>query len=119
MEERKDDFLQRRKHLASMSDTRLKEYFYELADKMIEPLLVLGYENTSKSIERSILLRMGFSSLQAKDIVNLLDDNDLLKKGAGHCIYAINKDLGIELNRAGDDIIEGKHIDFLKEYFKQ
>ena len=32
MEERKDDFLQRRKHLASMSDTRLKEYFYELAD---------------------------------------------------------------------------------------
>lgn len=117
MKERKDDYLQRKTHLEKLNDEQLKSYFYELADKIVDPLLELGYLNTSRSIERSILLRMGFSSLQAKEIVIILDDNDLLRKGAGHCIFAISKEKGINISIAGEDIISGKHIEFLKGYF--
>ncbi|PAT02533.1 ornithine aminomutase [Candidatus Izimaplasma bacterium ZiA1] len=117
MIERKDDYLQRREHLKSMSDSELKKYFFELADKLVDPLLDLGFKNTTKSIERSILLRMGFSSIQAKEIVEIISEIDLMSKGAGHCIYAISKkyDLGIE--EAGSELINGKHVEFLMEYF--
>lgn len=118
MKERKDDFNERRKHLKHMSDQELKDYFYELSAKIIDPLVEDGYKNTSPSIERSILLRMGFSSIQAKAIVNILHEHDLLKKGAGHCVYKISKDKNIKIITAGVEIQEGKHIDYLKEVFK-
>ena len=67
--ERKDDFKTRRLHLADLSDSEIKERFWSLAEQIVDPLLDLGYKNTSPSIERSILLRMGFSSLEAMAIL--------------------------------------------------
>jgi D-ornithine 4,5-aminomutase subunit alpha len=39
---REDDFTQRRKHLANLSDEELKQRFWELAEKSVEPLLELA-----------------------------------------------------------------------------
>ena len=64
--ERKDDFQERRKHLADLSETELEERFWKLAEELIDPVVELARKNTSPSIERSILLRMGFSSVEAK-----------------------------------------------------
>jgi D-ornithine 4,5-aminomutase subunit alpha len=55
MKERIDDYQNRREHLKNMSDQELKAYFLELSDKIVDPLLDLAYNHTSKSIERSVL----------------------------------------------------------------
>ncbi len=115
MKERKDDYQERRKHLENMSDDELKKYFFELADKIVDPLVEMGRNHTSKSIERSVLLRMGFSSIEAKEVVDKLAENDLLSKGAGHCVYRLSKDKEMEIRKAGILLAEGEHIDYLKE----
>ncbi len=118
MKERKDDYSTRRKQLKTMSDQELKEYFYKLSEQIVQPLIEQGYKNTSPSIERSVLLRMGFSSIQAKAIVNILHEHDLLRKGAGHCVFKVSKEKAQDIIQSGIEIQEGKHIDFLKEVFK-
>ena len=91
MKERIDDFELRRQHLKGMTQAELKAYFIELSEKIVDPLLDLAYKNTSKSIERSILLRMGFNSIEAKAIVDTLNEKNLLRKGSGHCVYLVAK----------------------------
>ena len=66
---RADDFETRRQHLRAMSDEELKAYFWKLAQQTVDPLLEYGRTHTTPSVERSVLLRMGFSSLEAKPIV--------------------------------------------------
>ena len=118
MKERNDDFEVRRQHLKDMSDPELKAYFLELSDKLVDPLLDLAYKNTSKSIERSVLLRMGFSSIDAKTIVDILDENNLLCKGAGHSVFILSKNKNLSLEKAGELISNGVEINYLLEYFK-
>ena len=118
MKERIDDYSTRSKHLKSLSDAELKAYFLELADKIVDPLLDLAYKNTSKSIERSVLLRMGFSSIEAKGIVEILSENNLLRKGTGHCVFVVAKNKAIDIHEAGLLIQNGDEIDYLMEYFK-
>ncbi len=117
MKERNDDFNTRRKKVKSMSDTELKKYFYELSEKIVDPLVDMGYKYTSKSIERSVLLRMGFSSIEAKAIVDKLGEYDLLKKGAGHCVFKLSKAKQIDIKSAGLEISDKDGIDYLKEVF--
>jgi len=118
MKERKDDYLTRREHLKNMSDQELKAYFLELSDKIVDPLLDIAYHHTSKSIERSILLRMGFSSIEAKAIVEVLSEHDLLRKGAGQCVYLVSKNKDISIHDAGLLIQNNDEINYLMEYFK-
>ena len=66
---REDDFPVRRQHLAGLSDQELQERFWQLAQELVAPLVELARTHTSPSIERSVLLRMGFSSLEASAIV--------------------------------------------------
>lgn len=117
MKERVDDFSVRREHLKTMSDVELKTYFHELAEKIVNPLYDLAYENTSKSIERSVLLRMGFSSIEAKAIVDNLDEKNLLRKGAGHSVYLLSKTRNISIREAGELLINGEGLEYVKEYF--
>lgn len=117
MKERRDDFSIRREHLKNMSDEQLKAYFLELSDKLVDPLLKLAYTNTSKSIERSVLLRMGVSSIDAKVIVDKLDEKDLLRKGAGHCLFILSKDKNISLDEAAKLILEDDGLEYVLEYF--
>jgi D-ornithine 4,5-aminomutase subunit alpha len=118
MKERIDDFEVRRQHLKGMSDAELKAYFLKLSDKLIDPLLDLAYKNTSKSIERSVLLRMGFNSLEAKGIVDILNEKNLLKKGAGHCVYLVSQKNSIDIHDAGLLIQNGDELDYLMERFE-
>ena len=75
---RKDDFEERRKHLANFSDEELYQRFWQLTEKVVDPLLELGRKHTTPSIERSVLLRMGISSLDAKPIVEGCIDRGLM-----------------------------------------
>jgi D-ornithine 4,5-aminomutase subunit alpha len=117
MKERNDDFVKRREHLKNMSDSELKNYFFNLTQEIVEPLVDMGKHYTSKSIERSVLLRMGFSSIECKEIVDQLHDNHLLSKGAGHCVYRVAKDKKIPLRDAGKALAKGNQIVYLREVF--
>jgi D-ornithine 4,5-aminomutase subunit alpha len=105
---RNDDYLERRAHLADLSDKQLEERFWELANKLVDPLLQMGYEYTSPSVERSVLLRMGFSSIEAKAIVEGCMEHDLMSHGAGHVVYRLAKERNMELRDAGVALADGK-----------
>jgi len=106
--ERADDFEKRRAHLADMSDERLKDYFWELVDKIIQPLVEEAGGHTSPSIERSVLLRMGFSSLEAKTLVTMIGDRGLLGTGAGRVVYTAAEAAGVDVRTAGLRLLDGE-----------
>lgn len=108
---RKDDFEKRRQHLANLSDEELKQRFWDLANQVVEPLLELARTHTSPAIERSVLLRMGFSSIEAKAIVDKVLDYGLIGKGAGHVVYKAAKIHNISIREAGLGLIDGKYWD--------
>jgi D-ornithine 4,5-aminomutase subunit alpha len=105
---REDDFLARRSKLSGMSQDQLRDHFWSLAEKIVDPLLALGFENTSPSVERSVLLRMGFSSLEAKPIVEEAVSRNLLGHGAGNIVYRLSKSRNLSLREAGLSLSEGR-----------
>ena len=64
-EPRPDDFDTRRAHLRDLSDEELHARFWVLADRIVAPLVDEARTHTTPSIERSVLLRMGLSSVEA------------------------------------------------------
>lgn len=116
--QRKDDFEVRREKLKGFSDKELKERFWDLANKVVEPMVEMAREYTSPSIERSILLRMGFNSLQAKAIVNKCLKLDILGKGAGHIVLRLAKEENIPYKEAGKKLASGELIEKVKRIFK-
>lgn len=115
---REDDFEIRRKKLENLSDEELKAKFWDDIEKIVDPLLELARTHTSPSIERSILLRMGFSSIEAKPLVDGAVDRGLIGHGVGHVVYRIAKDKGLDIRTAGLELIEGKHWDEAVSIFK-
>ncbi len=115
---REDDYQNRRKALAELSDEALKEKFWALAEQTVEPLLELAKTHTSPSIERSVLLRMGFSSIEAKPLVEGAIDRGLMGKGVGHIVYRIAKENNLSIRDAGLALIEGKYWDQVSVIFK-
>ena len=115
---REDDFSTRRKHLNNLTDEELKNRFWELAEKLVDPMLDLAKTHTTPSIERSVLLRMGFSSIEAKPLVDGAIDRGLIGKGVGHLVYKISQEKNISIRQAGEEMIEGNHWDTLMEIFK-
>ncbi|MBN1883213.1 MAG: ornithine aminomutase subunit alpha [Deltaproteobacteria bacterium] len=105
--ERADDFEKRRAHLADMSDERLKDYFWELVNTIIQPLVEEAKGHTSPSIERSVLLRMGFSSLEAKALVTMITDRGLLGSGAGRVVYRAAEAADVDVRTAGLKLLDG------------
>jgi D-ornithine 4,5-aminomutase subunit alpha len=116
--QRQDDFNERRKKFDGMSDEALYKYFWELTEKVVEPLLELGRKNTSPSIERSVLLRMGFSSPDTKAIVNGCIDRGLLGKGAGHVVYKLALSRNISVKEAGALLANGEGWDEASALFR-
>ena len=115
---REDDFEQRRVHLADLTDEQLKDKFWSLTEQVVDPLLDLARTHTSPSIERAVLLRMGFSSLEAQPLVNAAIDRGLIGHGVGHVIYKISKEKNLPLRQAGLELMEGKHWDDAITLFK-
>ena len=115
---RADDYMERRAHLANLSDQELYERFWSLASDIVDPLLDLGRKNTSPAIERSVLLRMGFSSIEAKAIVDGVIDRGLMGKGAGHVVYKLAKSKDISVRDAGVALAAGNMWQEAADLFK-
>ena len=115
---REDDYLSRRDHLAGLTEEELKQLFWAKIDQLVEPLMTLAQENPSPSIERSVLLRMGFSSIEADGLVDLAMDRGLLGYGAGHAVFLASKLSGFDVRTAGLQMIEGQHWDAVTEQLK-
>jgi D-ornithine 4,5-aminomutase subunit alpha len=98
--------------------SQLKDKFWALVEEIVDPLLELAEKNTSPSIERSVLLRMGFSSLEAKPLVDGAVDRGLMGHGVGHVVYKVAKEKNLDVHTAGLELIEGKHWDDAVKMFK-
>ena len=96
----------------------LYQRFWELTDQVVDPLLELGRKNTTPSVERSVLLRMGVSSLDCMPIVNHAMDHGLMGKGCGHCVYKLSKMEDISIREASIKLAKGEGWDKLVEAFK-
>ncbi len=115
---RADDFQERRKHLAGMTDQELYDHFWAVTSQVVDPLIELGKKNTTPSIERAVLMRMGISSQKTQAIVEGCMDKGLMGKGAGHCVYKLAKAKDISMREAGDLLAEGKGWDEVAALFK-
>lgn len=105
---RVDDFEKRRAHLKNLSDEELNERFWELTEKAVKPMVELASSHTSASIERSVLLRMGFSSIEAGDIVKEGTAWNLLGKGMGNVVLTYADIESIGYLEAGRKLASGK-----------
>lgn len=101
-----------------MSDQELYEHFWAVTGQVVEPLIELGKKNTTPSVERAVLMRMGISSQKTQAIVEGCMDKGLMGKGAGHCVYKLSKAKNISLSEAGDILAEGKGWDEVAALFK-
>ena len=115
--ERADDFAERRKHLAELSEEELEQRFWKLTEQLVDPMLDLARTHTSPSIERSVLLRMGFSSGEAKAIVEQAIDRELIGKGAGHVVYAVANEEKLSIRDAGLKLMHGELWETAERYF--
>ena len=106
--DRPDDFEERRAHLESMSDQELHAYFWELVDRIVTPLIEEARTHTSPSIERSVLLRMGFSSIESRQLVELIHRRGLLGHGAGQLVLELAKSRGTTVREAGEALLQGE-----------
>ena len=114
---RSDDYEVRREHLKDLTDAQLEQRFWELTNKVVDPLMEYGYKNTTPAVERSILLRMGFSSLEVKPIVDGVMNKGLMGKGAGNIVWRLSSKLNISVREAGLALAEGKHWDIVDTLF--
>ena len=56
-----------------------------------------------------MLLRMGFSSIEAKDLVAQIHTRGLLGQGAGRLVLALSQVQGISVREAGMALLEGRY----------
>ena len=115
---RDNDFEQRRQHIAHLTDQELYDRFWELTAQVVDPLLELGRKNTTPSVERAVLLRMGVSSLDTQKIVEGCMDRGLMGHGAGHVVYKVSQDKGISIREASIKLAEGEYWDDAVALFK-
>lgn len=118
MKPRNDDFNERRKHLKSMTDQELKAYFEKLTDQIIDPMLELAHDHTTPAIERSVLMRMGFSSLEAKALTEKMMEHHLLAHGAGHVVLKYAKTYNLLIRDAGMKLMDTSEMLKMVEVFK-
>ncbi|WP_371365269.1 D-ornithine 4,5-aminomutase subunit alpha [Sporomusa rhizae] len=115
--QRQDDFIERRARVAALSDAELKERFWQLTEQVVQPLVDLAFTHTSPSVERSVLLRMGFSSIEAKEIVDKCVEQELLGKGAGHAVWRLSHLENIPLRKAGLRLAQGLGWERLQQFW--
>ncbi|MBU5591476.1 ornithine aminomutase subunit alpha [Clostridium sp. MSJ-4] len=115
---REDDFEKRREHLKDLTNEELYERFWSLTEEIVKPMVDLAYTHTSPSIERSVVLRMGFSSLEAKEIIEYGTKWNLLGKGMGNVILTYAKLKGTGYIKAGKELAKGIGWDIVSEDMK-
>lgn len=105
---RPDDFDQRRRHLQGLSDAELHAEFWRLVDAIVAPLVDEARTHTTPSIERSVLLRMGCSSLEAKALVQRFAERGLLGHGAGRLLLGVTTAHGVTPRQAAQALLEDR-----------
>jgi D-ornithine 4,5-aminomutase subunit alpha len=108
---RADDFASRRARLRDLSDEALRARFWSLVEQIVAPLVEEARTHTTPSIERSVLLRMGFSSLEAGKLVSELSRRGLLGRGAGRVVLELSQRRGLSPREAGLALLEDRHWD--------
>jgi D-ornithine 4,5-aminomutase subunit alpha len=84
-----EHFAERRAALAHLSADELRQRFWSAAREVVSPLVEMARTHTTPSIERSVLMRMGATSLEAQAIVERCLDIGLMGKGAGHVVLRV------------------------------
>jgi len=107
--ERRDDFDSRREHLRELSDDELHGRFWDIVNQIVEPLIEEARTHTTPSIERSVLLRMGLSSMEAKELVDGLAARRLLGHGAGRLLLKLAGAKGITVREAAEALLGGQY----------
>ena len=75
----------------------------------VAPLIEEARTHTTPSIERSVLLRMGFSSTEAQTLVERMNQRGLLGHGAGRLVLELAKAKGISVRAAGIALLAGDY----------
>lgn len=117
--ERSDDFKARRKHLENLTEEELEKRFWQLTEQLMDPVMDLAVTHTTPSIERSVLLRMGFSSLEADSLVKQVLEHGLISKGAGHVVYKVARELNLPVREAGRILGSGQKWDTAGKLFPE
>jgi D-ornithine 4,5-aminomutase subunit alpha len=118
MESKKENNQERRKRINKLNDEELYNYFWELTDKIIDPIIKLSETSTSPSIERSVILRMGFSSIVATQIVDHALKKNLLGKGVGKLILKYSEIRQVDYLSAGLELSKGEGWKQLIDVYK-
>ncbi len=105
--ERPDDFKARRTRLRELSDEELHARFWSLVDELVKPLIAEARTHTTPSIERSVLLRLGFSSMEAATLVEQMRRRSLLGHGAGGLVLKLAQRKGVTVHEAGASLLAG------------
>lgn len=92
---REDTYLKVRGHLAELTDEQLEARFWELAQRVVDPMVELARTHTSPSIERSVLMRMGVDSPTCMAVVGECEKRGLLGHGCGHVVWYYADHLGV------------------------
>ncbi len=106
---RPDDFEGRRVRLRGLSDEALRARFWSRVAQIVEPLVEEARTHTTPSIERSVLLRMGFASFEARDLVARMAERGLLGHGVGRLVLELSERLGVPPREAGLALLDGRH----------
>ncbi|MBU3090486.1 ornithine aminomutase subunit alpha [Clostridium sp. CM028] len=115
---REDDFEKRREHLKGLTNDQLYERFWSLTNQVVKPMVDLAYTHTSPAIERSVVLRMGFSSMQAQPIISYAAKWNLIGKGIGNVILTYAKLKNMDYLKAGAELSKGIGWDIVSEKMK-
>jgi D-ornithine 4,5-aminomutase subunit alpha len=108
---REDTFEHERAHLADLSDEELENRFWALTRQITDPLVELASKNTSPSIERSVLMRMGIDSLTCAAVVAECERRALLGHGAGHVVWLCMEAWGVSAPEAARRLAAGEGWD--------
>jgi D-ornithine 4,5-aminomutase subunit alpha len=111
--ERPDDFEKDRTRLRDLSDEALQARFWSLVERIVAPLIEEARTHTTPSIERSVLLRMGFSSIESRELVAQMLERGLLGHGAGRLVLELAKAKGLSVREAGTALLAGQHWEAL------
>jgi D-ornithine 4,5-aminomutase subunit alpha len=104
---REDTFVKVRGHLALLSDEELEARFWELTQRVVDPLVELARTHTSPSIERSVLMRMGIDSRTCVAVVAECEKRGLLGHGAGHVVLHCGTTWGCSATEAAARLAGG------------
>jgi D-ornithine 4,5-aminomutase subunit alpha len=107
-EPRADDFERRRERLSGLTEGELHARFWSLAERIVAPLVEEARTHTSPAIERSVLLRMGLGSQDAKVLVARMAERGLLGRGAGRLLLELAQRRGLEPREAAAELLAGR-----------